>query len=338
MKISFLVTYYEQAQYVEQSLNSILEIKKPCDWEILVGDDGSSDNTVDIVNGYIEKYPDNIKLFVMPREAGKKYAPIKRASENRINLLEHAEGDIFCTLDGDDRYVDKDFVGQAVELFEQNDNISVVCFAYADYVNEVPKKTHKLPKKVGCAPVDKQAYMRFFYIHAGACVHKLIRSSVPQIKKAGFFDDNDIVLNSLKHGEMYYIDKTIYAYRQTGDGIFTSMDSFEQAVLNVLGCDADIKIMGEEYRDIMLQRYAYAIMTAYLRKNSVKELLGDKYTRYIGLCGDDKKSLCRDILTYSELNAAKKDELDSLINTLKKQNRLLYAAAVLKNILRGFIK
>lgn len=338
MKISFLVTYYNQAQYVEQSLNSILEINKPCDWEILVGDDGSSDNTVDIVKKYIEKHPDNIRLHVMPREAGKKYAPIKRASENRINLLEHAKGDIFCTLDGDDRYIDKDFVVQAVELFEKNSNISVVSFAYADYVNEVPRKTHRLPERAGYAPVDKQAYMRSYYIHAGACVHRLICASIPQIKSIGYYDDNDIVLNSLKYGEMYYIDKTIYAYRQTGDGIFTSMSYVEQAMLNALGCDVDIKLLGSGYRDTMLQRYAHSLMTAYMYKNSVKTVLGDKYERYIGLCGDDKNSFCRALLTYPDLIDNEKKMLDSTINDLKRKNKLLYTAVFLKYMLRGFIK
>ena len=41
MKISFLVTYYQQAEYVRQSMESILALKKPEAWEILIGDDGS---------------------------------------------------------------------------------------------------------------------------------------------------------------------------------------------------------------------------------------------------------------------------------------------------------
>ena len=73
MKVSFLVTYYNQKEYVKRSLDSILEIDKPCDWEILVGDDGSSDGTIEEVYKYVEMYPDNIKLYIMPRENGKKY-------------------------------------------------------------------------------------------------------------------------------------------------------------------------------------------------------------------------------------------------------------------------
>ena len=92
MKISFLVTYYNQKQYVAQSLESILAIRKPCEWEILVGDDGSSDGTQDVVREYIRRYPDNISLHIMPRDPAVKYAPVQRASANRINLLEKATG------------------------------------------------------------------------------------------------------------------------------------------------------------------------------------------------------------------------------------------------------
>ena len=62
MKVSFLVTYYNQEAYVRKSLDSLLDIEKPEEWEILVGDDGSSDDTVNVVMEYIRKYPDCIKV------------------------------------------------------------------------------------------------------------------------------------------------------------------------------------------------------------------------------------------------------------------------------------
>ena len=43
MKVSFLVTYYQQARFVRESLDSILALEKPAEWEILIGDDGSAD-------------------------------------------------------------------------------------------------------------------------------------------------------------------------------------------------------------------------------------------------------------------------------------------------------
>lgn len=46
MKLSFLVTYYNQQEFVADSMRSVAELKKPCEYEVLVGDDGSVDNSV----------------------------------------------------------------------------------------------------------------------------------------------------------------------------------------------------------------------------------------------------------------------------------------------------
>ena len=39
-------------------------------WEIVVVDDGSKDGTRDVAQGYVERYPDNIKLVVHPQNRG----------------------------------------------------------------------------------------------------------------------------------------------------------------------------------------------------------------------------------------------------------------------------
>ena len=66
--------------------------------------------TVGEIEKYVKTDPEHIKLFIMPRERGKKYFSVQRASQNRLNLLSHASGDFFCTLDGDDFYCDSEFL------------------------------------------------------------------------------------------------------------------------------------------------------------------------------------------------------------------------------------
>ena len=64
--ISFCVTYYNQESFVRQSLLSILTMKFPCEVEILIGDDGSSDNTIPEINKIQKQFHHiTIKLFTI---------------------------------------------------------------------------------------------------------------------------------------------------------------------------------------------------------------------------------------------------------------------------------
>lgn len=313
MKISFLVTYYNQEQYVRTSMDSLLAIEKPAEWEIIVGDDGSNDGTVEIVNEYIRKDPEHIKLYVMPREADKKYDTIKRASANRLNILEHCSGDCFCTLDGDDFYFDTKFVLEAINVLKHNDDVSVVSFGYRYFRDGKFEKEELLPASLG-QHIDTKYYIRNFYLHAGAGVHRIRweKNRIEYIKTIGYFDDNDIVMNSLNYGNMYYINRSVYAYRQTGESVYTSMQTVEKAVLDTVGCDIE-KLMIDQ-SSCLNERCKRAILTLYIFRNRIQEILGDsKYNQYVEECKNIDGSISYRLLTYGRLSKSEKREIKKLV-------------------------
>lgn len=336
MKVSFLVTYYNQKEYVKQSLDSILAINKPCDWEILVGDDGSSDGTIEEVNRYVEQYPEKIKLYVMPRESEKKYDSVRRASANRLNILEKCSGDIFCTLDGDDFFCDTEFVKEAVEIFEKDREVSIIAYGFKYVTNGTYGEEFILPADVANMRVDKTMYLEKFYLPAGGCVHRKAfgKERIDYIKKLGYFDDNNIVINSLNYGEMYTVNRPIYAYRQTGQSVYTSMNNLEQAVLNVQGMDADIRLVNSCLQEAIKKRYATAVITMYILRKEIRSILGEeKYLKYQDGCKSLIPSYCYDLLNYSDLCSERKKELNSFLY-LNKMYALKY---FIKHYLRGVI-
>ena len=60
--LSVIVPVFNSAESLSQCLSSIL-IQSYKDIEIIIVNDGSADNSIDIVNYYIEKYKDQIKYF-----------------------------------------------------------------------------------------------------------------------------------------------------------------------------------------------------------------------------------------------------------------------------------
>ena len=319
MKVSFLVTYFNQQQYVEKSMKSIIDIKKEFDWEILVGDDGSTDGTIEKINEFVRKYPDKIRCFVMNRENGKKYDSVKRASANRLNLIKNMTGDLFCIIDGDDYYCDTDFVKQAVDVYKENNEISVVAFGYKYVKNLVDTKMVMLPEKYSDKMVDKKAYLISYYLHTGACVYKKNWGEEREkyIENLGFYDDNNILINNLNYGQLFFIPKIVYAYRQNDSSVFNSMDKVEQAVLNVQGLDIDIKLIDEKFTESILIRNIFSIKTMFNNRKRLKSLFGEeRYKRYYDACKKIDDSLAYCIFTFSSLNIKNKIRIKYIIYKL----------------------
>lgn len=320
MKVSFLVTYYNQEQFVRNSIESLLAIEKPKEWEILVGDDGSDDGTVEIVKEYISLYPYNIFLYVMPRDNKKNYYSVTRASENRLNLLKHSTGDYFCILDGDDYYCDKNFITEALNIFESNKALSVVGFnfkyVYPSY--EVKNKLGKFPDMCS-REINVYEYIRRYYTPAAACVFKKCfgKERIEYIKSAGAFDDNTIVMNNLNFGGFYLINKPILAYRQTEGSVYNSMGELEQAVLNCYGYDILKNYLEEEFAEAVLYRNRYAIMKTFVWRNELKNLLGHNYNKYLAIAKDTRNSLLYKILNFDKSNCTEKDDTEKVIRKLK---------------------
>ena len=61
MKVSVVITTYNQEDYIEEALLSVINQEYDGEIEILVGDDCSTDNTANIIKNLTDKYPNIIK-------------------------------------------------------------------------------------------------------------------------------------------------------------------------------------------------------------------------------------------------------------------------------------
>lgn len=94
MKISIITPNYNYAHFIGQTIESVLN-QNYFDFEHIIVDDGSTDNSVEIIQTYQRKYPDKIKL-VIQQNMGQSPA---------INTgLKVATGDIIGWINSDDIY------------------------------------------------------------------------------------------------------------------------------------------------------------------------------------------------------------------------------------------
>ncbi len=311
MKISFLVTYYQQARFVRESMDSILALEKPAEWEVLIGDDGSDDGTLEEARRYADRDPEHIRLFVMPREAGRKYNSVLRASANRLNLVRNASGDCYCLMDGDDFYSETDFIPGAVAALERDPGVSVVALDTWMYRDGAVAR-RKAGGSREARPVHRKRYLRWMYTHAGACVFRNSHTAeeLALLEEMGSFDDNDIVLSALARGRMVRIPRPVYAYRQAEGSVYTSMAPAEQAALNLYGMGVALRLMGPAWERDVTARYATAVwMGWFLRRRLREGMTPEKYQTYLEGCRRAVFPRGERLMRYPELGKPERREI-----------------------------
>ncbi len=114
---SVAMAVYNGGKFIEQQLMSILNQTHPVD-EVIICDDGSNDNTIEIINNIINSHKlTNWHLHQNPKNMG--------ASENFNSAIKKCSGDIIFFCDQDDVW-HKNKVEEIIKVFETNPNVKSV--------------------------------------------------------------------------------------------------------------------------------------------------------------------------------------------------------------------
>ncbi len=121
MLISIVTPSYNQAKYIEKTIQSVLMQDYPR-IEYIVVDGGSSDGTVDI----IKKYEDRITRWVSEKDKGQTDAINKGFA--------HASGDILAWINSDDTY-QPGAISAAVKYLQEHPTVGMV-YGDCNFINE----------------------------------------------------------------------------------------------------------------------------------------------------------------------------------------------------------
>lgn len=97
--ISVCVISYNQELYIKKCLDSIIEQKLDCQFELIIRDDGSQDKTPILIQEYADKYPDIIKNLSEQKNIG--------ANSNLLTTFSASRGNYIAVCEGDDFWTDK---------------------------------------------------------------------------------------------------------------------------------------------------------------------------------------------------------------------------------------
>jgi len=129
-KVSVLIVTYNHEKFIAQAIDGVLAQKVNFEYEILIGEDDSTDKTREIVKEYKRRYPNKIQLFLNNRKNVIYINGQPTGRWNFINLLKHAEGKYIALCEGDDYWIKPDKLQRQVDFLENNPGFVLCCHDY----------------------------------------------------------------------------------------------------------------------------------------------------------------------------------------------------------------
>ena len=131
-KVSIMIPTFNQDKYILKAIQSAQSQSYP-NLEIVISDDHSTDNTENIVQDFIKECSDDrVKYFRNTENQG-------ILLNYKTNLEKNASGDWVINLDGDDFFIDKDYIVEAMNLIASDTSIKLIFGNYSEWYQSTEK-------------------------------------------------------------------------------------------------------------------------------------------------------------------------------------------------------
>lgn len=268
MKFSIIIPAYNIGSLVTDAVGSCLNQRGFDDFEVILVNDGSTDNTAD----YIAKYKDNPRVTIVTQQN----MGLSAARNKGIRI---SKGDFILFLDGDDWLSENAL--SILSLNVSEDSITVFPLEYYYSEGEIVSSNYQLSPGV-YSPDDfinrTIGAGHFNVIPAQSKVYpsKLFKNNGLMFIPGILHEDNPFFAQSLSCVEtVRFIDDEIYYYRQNRQGAITSSQSFKNFEGVIAGINAIYGTVGknnESFNYLVASLHTFQIILRYKdeRKSEVR--------------------------------------------------------------------
>jgi len=219
MKVSICMITYNHESFIEQAIDSIIQQETNFDFELIIGEDYSKDNTRKIIEQYCERYP-NIKLIDRGKNVGSTF--------NFIDTLDRATGEYVSMMDGDD-YMLPGKLQKQVDFLDAHPEVVMV----GHQMNLLDENTNTITK-VSNVPFMKERYSIEDFIAKGSLFansSKMFRrSNWPNYLhnyKIHYIADYYVSMNIIGSHLAAFIPEVLGVYRIHPGGLMQNMKGRE---------------------------------------------------------------------------------------------------------------
>jgi glycosyltransferase involved in cell wall biosynthesis len=224
--LTVVVPSYNFEKYIEECIDSIYSQKINYGFDVIVRDDGSTDNTKDVLIKLKEKYPNLIILNGDTNLGG---------FENIRTLLNYCKTKYIAYIDGDDYFDNYTILNEEVEFLENSPNYSMVCTG-TRYLHPDGTKIPTVPELFISSFLDDITTDDLLTINHASFAR--VFRNIPNLIKDYFtnlpYVDWPLNYEISKHGLIKCIHKCGGIYRISNDGMFSNISEEEKNKKNII--------------------------------------------------------------------------------------------------------
>jgi len=201
--VSIILPTFNRAKYLSRSIDSVIA-QTYSQWELVIIDDGSSDNTQEMLKSYLDQYP-NIKYF---------YHSNRGAALSMNEGIKRSGGEFITFLGSDDEYL-SDHLKLRIEYFNSNKDVDLVHTTAKIIGNRFVKDKNDLSKN----------------IHLNECIlggtlfgRRKIFEMLNGFSNVSYSPESDLIERAERKFHIKKLDLPTYIYyRDTPDSICNSI-------------------------------------------------------------------------------------------------------------------
>lgn len=319
--LTISIAAYNVEDYLDEALNSLCCDEKLMDkLEVLIEDDGSTDNTLNIAKEFEDKYPHVFRTVI--KENGGYGSTIN-------NSIKLANGKYFKQLDGDD-WFNKEYLNGFLDwLSNQNADFIITPYynCYEENKWELVDNCKKIESKT--SEISAMNSCENFGMHELAIKTELLQKHNISITEKCFYTDNEYTFLPLFFAKtVAKYDKPIYCYRLGRDGQSVSLEGVNRHYRDSL-------VVAKKMYDTYLENKETCITIKPVIEKKLIYITNTVYTYYMVTSGDHKKILRK----FDNMLKIEYPDIYKITNSIKKvrllrQTRFLGYSYVKKILLK----
>jgi len=225
--VSVCVPTFQHVKYIQECLDSILSQKTNFPYEILIGEDDSTDGTREICQNYAAANPNKIRLFLRCAEDKMVRNGRKTGRLNHLALYRSARGKYVCICDGDDFWVDSQKLQIQFDLLERYPNASL-CITDTFIDGDPLVRPSGLPHEF-CIYTPDQLNKKNYFGHISSwmmrnAMNELLENEV--VMKANILDMVLFTFYKIR-GNTIFVPKVTSVYNLNPNGVYRSRSSIQ---------------------------------------------------------------------------------------------------------------